>query len=178
MSTYSYSYTTTRTRTEAVVDQFDIFLQYAGITDVKREQLLTAIENRWLEKVGVYLVDSAGKRILEVVVGIDWDAHADFAAISPHISTDLPGWEAGAAPEIRTLGRRFGTKAKELGQRPRHWVRFTAAIRADEQLHRRLCAEAGYQFRGGAPEWRNPPVRRDQMKILDLEEVDLSIAEA
>ena len=178
MTTYSYSYATTRTRTEAVVDQFDIFLQYAGVPEAKRTKVLAAIENRWLERVGVYLVDSDEKRVLEVAVGIDWDMHADFAAISPHISTDLPGWQEGAAPEIRTLGRRFGAKANELGQRPRHWVRFTAAIRADEQKHRRLCGEAGYLYKGSVPAWRNPPVRKNEMKILDLEEGDISIAEA
>jgi hypothetical protein len=162
----TYAYASTRTRTEAVVDQFDIFLQYAGIREASRT------------KVGVYLVDSAGKRVLEIAVKIDWTAHADFAAISPYLSTDLPGWESGAAPEIRTLGRRFGSKAREYEQTPRHWVRFTAAIRRDEQLHRRLCGEAGYKYQGSVPEWRNPPTRRDDMRLLDLEEINISIAEA
>jgi hypothetical protein len=174
----TYSYTSTRTRTEAVVDQFDIFLQYAGIAETRRTKLLNAVEQRWLEKVGVYLVDSDEKRVLEVAVAIDWTAHADYAAISPHIRTDLPGWDSGAAPEIRTLGRRFGSKAQEYGQTPRHWVRFTAAIRGDEQLHRRRCKEAGYQFQSGVPQWRNPPVRQEDRKLLDLEEVSISIAEA
>jgi len=174
----TYAYATTRTRTEAVVDQFDIFLQYAGVNEASRTKVLNAVQQRWLEKVGVYLTDDAGKRVLEVAVGIDWAAHADYAAISPYINTDLPGWESGAAPEIRTLGHRFGKKARESGQTPRHWVRFTAAIRADENRHRQLCDEAGYLFRGGVPAWRNPPARRDEMRILDLEEVNISIHEA
>ncbi|MGH3768069.1 MAG: hypothetical protein ACRDTX_23465 [Pseudonocardiaceae bacterium] len=174
----TYSYTSTRTRAEAVVDQFDIFLQYAGIAEAKRTKVITAVEQRWLEKVGVYLVDSGGKRVLEVAVEIDWTAHTDFAAISPHIRTDLPGWDSGAAPEIRTLGRRFGTKAKEYRQTPQHWVIFTAAIRRDEQLHRKRCGEAGYVFQGHVPEWRNPPDRRQDMRLLDLEEISISIAEA
>lgn len=174
----TYAYAVTRTRTEAVVDQFDIFLQYAGVREASRTKVLKAVEQRWLEKVGVYLLDDGGKRVLEVAVEIDWAAHADFAAISPYLSTDLPGWESGAAPEIRTLGRRFGTKAREYEQTPRHWVLFTAEIRRDEQRHQRLCSEAGYRYQGGVPVWRNPPVRRDDMRVLDLEEINISIAEA
>jgi hypothetical protein len=174
----TYSYTSTRTRTEAVVDQFDMFLQYAGIVAAKRSKVLIAVEKQWLDRVGVYLVDSNNKRILQIAVEIDWPAHADFAAISPHVRTDLPGWESGVAPEIRTLGRRFGRKAQDLGQIPRHWVRFSAEIRRDEQLHRKRCSEAGYSFEGEVPEWRNPPVRREDMRLLDLEEVGLWVAEA
>ncbi|MEU0881455.1 hypothetical protein ABZ345_22815 [Lentzea sp. NPDC005914] len=174
----TYSYTVTRTRTEAVVDQFAIFLQYAGVSDASRTRTLHAVDQRWLERVAVYLVDSAGLRVLEVAVGIDWTAHSDFAAISPQISTDLPGWEQGAAPEIRALGHRFGAKASALGQTPRLWVRFTRAIRDNADLHRTLCDQSGYQYRGRVPEWRNPPVRRDNMQLPDLPEVDVSIWEA
>lgn len=174
----TYAYATTRTRTEAVVDQFDIFLQYAGVDEANRTKALNAVEQRWLEKVGVYLLDDGGKRVLEVAVAIDWAAHADFASINPYLNTDLPGWESGAAPEIRTLGRRFGTKAREYGQSPRHWVIFTAAIRGDEQRHRHLCEVAGYVFGGSVPKWRNPPVRRDDMRVLDLEEINISVAAA
>jgi hypothetical protein len=174
----TYSYTVTRTRTEAVVDQFDMFLQYAGVSEASRTRALNAVDQRWLERVAVYLVDSAGKRVLEVAVGIDWTAHSDFAAISPQISTELPGWEQGAAPEIRTLGHRFGAKAVALGQTPRLWVRFTKTIRDNPDLHRALCDQSGYLYRGGVPQWRNPPVRRDNMQLLDLEEVNVSIWEA
>lgn len=174
----TYSYTQTRTRTEAVVDQFDMFLHYAGVDETSRTKALNAVDQRWLEKVGVYLVDTAGKRVLEVVVGIDWQAHSDFAAVTPHVSTELPGWEHGASPEIRTLGRRFGGKAAALKQTPRHWVLFTKSIRADAALHRKLCEQAGYRYQGGVPEWRNPPVRRDNLRLLDLEEINISIEEA
>ncbi|ANN21166.1 hypothetical protein SD37_39995 [Amycolatopsis orientalis] len=174
----TYAYAATRTRTEAVVDQFDIFLQYAGLPEASREKVLGMVERRWIEKVGVYLLEAGGKRVLEVAVNIDWPSHDDLVAISPIIGTDLPGWESGAAPEIRTLGRRFGTKAREYGQTPRHWVQFTTEIRSDAELHRRRCADGGYQYRSGLPDWRNPPVRRDDMRLLDLEEICISIAEA
>ncbi|MBH0776613.1 hypothetical protein [Nocardia bovistercoris] len=173
----TYAYAATRTRTEAVVDQFDIFLQYAGLPEADRTKVLDVVARRWIEKVGVYLLE-AGKRVLEVAVEIDWPRHDDFAAISPVINTDLPGWESGAAPEIRTLGHRFGGKARESGQTPQHWVLFTTEIRTDAELHRKRCTEAGYLYRGGVPDWRNAPVRRDNMQLLDLEEVNISIAEA
>ena len=174
----TYSYTSTRTRTEAVVDQFDIFLQYAGISEARRTIVLAAVDRRLLDKVGVYLVDADEKRVLEVAVEVDWSAHADFAAISPHIRTDLPGWESGAAPEIRTLGRRFGMKAQASGRTPRHWVVFTASVRNDPNLHRKLCGEMGYKLGGAIAQWRNPPGRAEDRRLLDLDEVSISIAEA
>ncbi|MET8866246.1 hypothetical protein ABZW11_25200 [Nonomuraea sp. NPDC004580] len=174
----TYSYTSTRSRTEAVVDQFDLFLRYTGLRDASRVKVLDAVEKKWLDKVGVYLVDYNQKRILEVSLSINWELHAQFAAISPRVSTDLPGWDSGAAPEIRVLGHRFGKKAREHGQTPHYWVLFVPAIRSDVHLHRRRCDETGVSFSGTLPEWRNPPVRQEDRSVLDLEELGISVTEA
>jgi hypothetical protein len=47
------TFSETRTRTEAVHDQFDMFLQYAGIGSQNRSRILKAVDERWIERVGV-----------------------------------------------------------------------------------------------------------------------------
>ena len=45
MAPTTRTYAAARTRAEAVVDQFDMFLQYAGISDSDRNNILNGIEN-------------------------------------------------------------------------------------------------------------------------------------
>lgn len=173
----TYTHTSARTRAEAVQDQVDMFLQYAGITDEKaREGILKGISEHWLTKVGVYLAANE-KRFLEVEVALDWQAHADYAALTPEIRTDLPGWADGAAPEVRTLGRRFGLKARELGITPGYWVVFTTEIHTDDERYRRACTAVGVHPGGIIPEWRTPPQSRSYT-VEDLAEVSVAISEA
>jgi len=175
--TRTYPYTTTKTRTEAVVDQFDIFLQYAGIGEPARVKLLDGVQERWLEVVAVYLCNEGRKRILEARVEIAWTMHSDYASISPTVNTDLPGWESGAAPEIRVIGHRFGQKARELNIVPNSWVLFTPSIRNNSTRHAELCAKVGVSMGHPVPEWQSKPTDRS-MKIIDLDEVSVSIEEA
>jgi hypothetical protein len=173
----TYTHTSARTRAEAVQDQVDMFLQYAGISDEKaREGILKGISEHWLTKVGVYLVEN-GKRFLEVEVALDWQAHADFTALTPEIRTDLPGWADGAAPEVRTLGRRFGLKARELGITPSYWVVFTNEIHADPERYRQACMAVVGGTGGTIPDWRTPPQSRSYT-VEDLAEVSVAISEA
>lgn len=174
----THTYTDTYTRAEAVVDQFDMFLQYAGVREKRRSELLRAIENRWIDKIGIYLTDQDGKRFLEVSLGVDWPRHEALAAVSPQIRTDLPGWDDGAAPEIRVLGRRFGQKALEYKKTPRTWVMFKSEIRRNKELHKKLCEETGHSYEGSVPEWRDARRYAEEKEVLDLEEVTISLEEA
>src|ERR1700678_2711463 len=91
--TYTYTYT----RTDLLVDQVDIFLRSSGIEDAPRKRVVDAITEKWIEAVGVFVVKD-GQRVLEGSLEIGWKAHSDHADLT--ISTDLPGWEGGAAPEL------------------------------------------------------------------------------
>jgi hypothetical protein len=170
----TFTFTETRTRTEAVVDQFDMFLQFSGIATTARTKLLEAIENQWLSSVGVYLINREGLRILEAEIKVDWDRHIGFAQLFPTVRTDLPGWEDGAAPEIRTIGHRFGQKARQLGIKPNYWVLFTSSVRANPNQHRQLCPKVGVQYANSVPDWAAPPHQRSY-KLLDLEEVNVAL---
>jgi len=168
------TFTGTYTRTQAVVDQVDIFLRYAGIDQADRERILNAINEKWLQAVGVFLLDD-GLRVLEAEIRIDWSAHSDHANLT--ISSDLPGWEEGGAPEVIVFGRRFGEAAKSRHVQPSFWVRFVGRILLNPALHRRLCETVGVVYGGGVPAWKSEPKSRS-MALQDLAEVAVSLREA
>jgi|HubBroStandDraft_4_1064222.scaffolds.fasta_scaffold538083_1 hypothetical protein len=171
------TYTETKTRTEAIVDQFDMFLLYAGIGAAPRKKLLSGVEERWFDAIGVYLVNSAGRRILEAQISISWQLHTDLTVLSPTIRTDLPGWDHGAAPEIQVIGSRFGKKAKEMGRQPQYWVLFTSEIRQDAARYKQLCPRAGVSHGTGVPDWASNPKERSYT-IDELSEVNVALREA
>jgi hypothetical protein len=171
------TYTETRTRTEAIVDQFDMFLLYAGIGTGPRKKLLDGVEKRWFAAIGVYLVNTEGRRILEAEISISWQLHTDLTVLSPTIRTDLPGWDRGAAPEIQVIGSRFGKKAKEMGRQPQYWVLFTSEIRQDAARYKRLCPQAGVSHGTGVPAWASNPNERSYT-IDELSEVNVALREA
>jgi hypothetical protein len=173
----TYTYATTRTRTEAVVDQFDMFLRYAGVKDGPRNRILEAVKEKWITAVGVYLLDASQKRMLEAEVAIRWELYSDLVALEPTIRTDLPGWEKGAAPEITVIGSRFGTKAHELGKQVHFWVRFTNEIHRNPNRHRELCGRTGVQYGSSVPDWASEPQTRSYT-IDALREVNVSLREA
>jgi hypothetical protein len=173
----TFTFTETRTRAEAVVDQFDMFLQYAGIHRSTRTKLVAGIENRWMSAVGVYVLNRAGRRILEAEITVDWDQHVGLARLFPTIRADMPGWEEGAAPEISTIGRRFGQKAQELRTKPRYWVRFNQSVRENPIRHRELCQKLGVEYRSSVPDWAASPQGR-AYTVPDLEEVNAALRES
>ena len=177
MAPTTRTYAAARTRAEAVVDQFDMFLQYAGISDSDRNNILNGIENRWLEAVGVYLINTDGKRVLEAEVSVNWTLHSDYAVLTPVVQADLPGWDSGVAPEIRTIGRRFGQHAQDWGMEPSYWVKFTQAIRNDPAEYQNLCPMVGVSYQSKPPEWASTPESR-HYQIPDLEEVDVAVRES
>jgi hypothetical protein len=169
----TFSYASVRTRTEAVVDQVDMFLQYAGITEPDRRKILKGVEERWLSHIGVFLVRNE-KRFLEAEISVDWDLHSEQVQIKSTVRTDLPGWDGGIAPEVRTVGQRFGRKAQELKSSPSFWVRFTESIRENSTKYQKLCNVVGVGYGLSAPEWEATPDERSY-EILDLSEVNVSL---
>jgi hypothetical protein len=168
--TYTYSYT----RTEAVVDQVDIFLRYAGIHEANRGTLLIGVNNKWLAAIGVYLEEN-GRRVLEAEISINWSLHSDNAELT--IDTDLPGWESGGAPEVIVFGRRFGQEAQRRGSTPGYWGLFTGEIRANPSQHRLLCEKVGLAYGQSPPAWKSEPHSRS-LSLQDLAEVGVALREA
>lgn len=147
-----------------------MFLQYSGISDSAITRISSAVSNRWLEAVGVYLVNGLGKRFMEIEIAVDWRLHSDLAAVTPTITTDLPGWKDGASPEVRTLGHRLGREAMARGISPHYWVRFAPSIRSNPIQYESLCKDVGVSYGSSPPGWATPP-KEKRYSVLDLNEV-------
>jgi hypothetical protein len=106
MSTFTY--TNAYTRAEAVVDQVSVLFTKAGIDAGHTTKVCHGVANRWLEAVGVYLMRD-NYRVYEISARICWAGDSDNAQLE--FSTDLPGWDEKASPEIAVLGRRFAAIA-------------------------------------------------------------------
>ena len=157
-------YTYTYTRTSVLVDQVDSFLQASGIQDGPRKRVVDAVSEKWLEQVGVYVEDH-GERVLEGSLEIDWKAHSDHAELT--ISTDLPGWEDGAAPELIVLAKRLREYADRKSLRLSFWVVFVHAIRNDADIYQIRCKAVGVG--GPPPPWKRTPETR-RIPLQDLPE--------
>lgn len=165
-------FTYTYTRTGVLVDQVDLFLKQSGIADEARAKVVNGVEQKWLEAVAVY-VEDAGLRVLEGELQISWSLHSDHADLT--ISSDLPGWEGGAAPELSVLATRLRAYAASEGTPTRFWVRFVPAILNDEVLHAIRCKEVGVG--GQVSAWKKTP--RDQRVVLqDLTEANVTLRDA
>lgn len=171
----TFTYTETYTRTKALLDQFEIFLSYAGVSRESRLKVLAALKKRQIEAVGVYHVDSEGARIEEIELKVSWERHSDHVRLTPQFSTELPGWEEGAAPEVLVVARRFGQAGE--GKRANFWVLFTKAVRADAQLFKKVCDAVGVQYGVGPPEWRTSPDER-VFVVQDMDEASVVGREA
>jgi hypothetical protein len=130
-----------------------------------------------MSAVGVYVLNRAGLRILEAEIKVDWDQHVGLARLFPTIRADLPGWEEGAAPEISTIGRRFGQKAQELGSKPSYWVLFHRSVRENPVRHRELCQKVGVRYASSVPDWAASPQER-RYTVPDLEEVNAALRQS
>lgn len=149
--------TYTFTRTQALVDQVDLFMKNAGISESGRRPVADAVGKRWITALGVYVKNRNDHRVLEGELEISWTAHSDHPEIT--VSTDLPGWKDGAVPELSVLASRLATYANDKGFRSGFWVRFTPRIRNDATLYRACCAEVGVG--GSPPKWaKTPSVQR------------------
>ena len=168
MSTYTYTHAYTRAR--AVVDQVSVLFLEGGIDKASTDKVCNGVQERWLEAVGLYL-ERDGHRVYEIEARINWSAHSDVAELE--FSTDLPGWEGAGSPEAMVLGTRFAGVAQDEGLTPHYWVRFTSAIWAEPDRHRRLCPKVGVVFGSTVPSWAATPTTRS-LRLQDLSEIGVS----
>lgn len=165
-------YTYTYTRTSVLVDQVDLFLKRAGIDVAPRKRVVDAINEKWLEQVGLY-VEDGGERVLEGALQINWKAHSDHAELT--ISTDLPGWEDGAAPELIILAKRLREYADSKRLTVHFWVVFIEKIRNDPEIYPRRCQTVGVD--GPPPPWKKTPEAR-RIPLQDLPEAHVVLRDA
>lgn len=165
-------YTYTYTRTSVLVDQVDLFLSAAGIADSTRKPVVDAISERWLEQVGVFIEDD-GQRVLEGALQISWSAHSDHADLT--VSTDLPGWRDGAAPELTVLAKKLREAAESEGLLVNFWVLFTKSIRDDPELYDVRRKKLGVD--GPPPPWKKTP-REQRIPLQDLPEAHVVLRDA
>jgi hypothetical protein len=151
-----------------------MFLQYAGISDRDRTKILKGVNEKWFSHIGVYL-ERNGKRFLEAEISVDWDLYSDLVKLTPTVRSDSVGWgEDGAAPEVRTIGKRFGEKAQKLKISPSYWTCFIESIRDDSAKYQKLCKVVGVSYGSSPPEWEETPSERS-LEILGLEEVNVKL---
>lgn len=165
-------YTYTYTRTRVLVDQVDRFLQLAGIEDNPRQRVVDAVSEKWIDQVGVFVIEE-GMRVLEGSLEISWKAHADHAELT--IATDLPGWEAGATPELVILAKRLRAYADSERLPMSLWVLFTDKIRNDPEIYRSRCKALGVD--GPPPQWKRAP-EASRIPLQDLAEAHVVLRDA
>ena len=169
-----YTYTHTYTRAEAVVDQVDVLFSEAGIDEIIRSRVCDAVNQRWLEAVGLFLKRD-GNCVYEIEATISWSTYSDQADLS--FSTDLPGWAGRGAPESTILGKRFAAVAVQEGLAAHFWVRFVESIQNDPTRHEHLCDKVGVCYGSRVPEWKRTPETRS-LPLQDLREIGLSVRSA
>jgi hypothetical protein len=145
-----------RPSAKVVVGHLEDFLRRSGVSKMDRQGILKGVEKRWLSAIGIYLLNSSGKRLLEVRISIDWKAGSDLSVLSPVIYSSVPGWDDVAASGLQMIGVRLKKRASKSGRRTRYWVAFTPDVRADPERHKRLSDQLRVG-RNPPPAWKSTP---------------------
>jgi len=171
VNTYTHTHTYTKPRMDVVVDQYELFLRYAGVEDTRIDKLLESIKSKEIKAMGAYLEEN-GYRIAEVELEIEWDLHDQLIRAEGELfDTDLGGWVDGAAPEIHMYVRRLAKFAKEKSLSIRTWIRVSTTISNEPTRHEAVCKKLGYAFGNAVPAWRNGSNSEIVKKVLDLPEM-------
>jgi hypothetical protein len=164
--------TYTQTRLQALSFHAQRFLELAGIGRSRAAEISGAIEQRWLQAVGVYGADADGARVVEQEFTIDWGQHEVLNATNPVIDVSQPGWEDNLAVEVAAACARFVRTVEALSLRTSLWVIFTDDIARDPELHRKRCGELGLSFTGKVPDWKGQ-YTEVRVNVSGLEEASI-----
>lgn len=113
-----------------------------------------AVEQRWIEAIGVYGVDHTNRRVVEQEFAIDWDDHLRLNATKPTIDVSQPGWENDLAVEVSAACDRFRSTIEMFDLKVSFWIVLVPEIRGNQELRRQRCRELGLSVSGSVPEWR------------------------
>lgn len=163
--------TYTKSRINVIEDHFELFLRCANMNDEEVEKMLCAVGKHELSAVGVYIMENE-YRIAEVRFEIDWNEHLELETICGDLfDTDLPGWKDGVAPEAYVAVSRLVKFAKEQNLKIHSYISVSEFIRKNEDEHRRVCNELGYNG-GSVPDWKSTP-KEQTRKIEGLPEAKI-----
>lgn len=157
-NTYTNPYTYTRTRIGVIDDHFELFLTCAKMSKSDIKKLLTAVDNKELSAVGIYIEDG-GYRVAEVEFEIDWDEHQRMIGVyGTHFNADLPGWDNGVSPEAYIAAQRLVEASKKMGKPVHSWICVSSSVRINPEKYKAVCSKLGYSFGSTVPPWKNAPV--------------------
>ena len=177
MAARTFTYTWTHTRLESIQDQFRYFMAYGGIGERDIDDVVYGVGEKVVQAVGIHGCNSAGFRVIEAELSVDWELSATLSLSIPKISSGLTGWDDTQSPEVKVVGRRFAQAAERLQLTVSYWVRFTQAVVDDPEIHQQWCDHLGLALGLPLPAWKASPEERPET-LLDLPEVQVSIRRA
>jgi len=145
---------------EEVAGHIKEFLRRSGIARERTDKILKGIEKKWFSDLGVCLLNSSGKRVVEVAISIDWKASSVPTALSPVVRSSVGGLNDIAVPGLQAMGARLKKRAKGHEHVMHYWVSFTPVIREDPERYERLCGQVGVKYQSPPPAWKSEPKAR------------------
>ncbi len=178
-NTYSYTNTYTFARADVVLAQFKNALGYAKVlSKEKTELLLDAIREKKISSMGIYAYNSDDKRVMEVVIKVDWDKHQQMVSTFGDIFEEGQAgfnYKKVEAAETKVLVNKMVKSANENGLKLSTWVITSKTITGEERTN--LLKKIG--FDGGKPEpWIAEPTEKLHRRYQTIEEMEISYESA
>lgn len=164
----------TSSRIDVLGINFALFLASANVSDEKIRKLKSAVSNKEIEAVGVYIAED-GYRICEVEYNVDWDKHQEMCKVNGSLfDLNRPGYVNGACPEARQAVEWLVDEAKKLKRPISTWIRVTNKVRQDPSKHKEVCDRLGYCFGRSVPNWKNG-YEEQSWNVMHLEETNVIV---
>lgn len=167
----------TASRLDVLGINFSVFLSRAGMDDIAISRMRTAVSNREIEAVGIYL-ESGGYKIAEVEYNIDWEKHEERCTASGTIfNLNEKGYVNGVCPEIRFTVDTLVDKAKKQMLPIKSWIRVTSQVRENPAKHKDVCDRLGFCYGKYAPGWNNG-YNENTWNVMNLEETNVVLRQS
>lgn len=120
-------------------------LRRAGLDEDVVDRLAIAVRNRWVNEIGVFVVDQPGRRVAELSLRYD---SLDDTKLTVHdrsvLEEQIPN-ETLEPPfnEMSALADKFTELARRNNMQISYWIRFAKVVQQDESLRERLSGELG-----------------------------------
>lgn len=160
------------TRIDVLGINFSIFLATAKMDDSSINRMKTAVYNKEVEAVGIFL-EEGGYKIAEVEYNIDWNKHEEMCTASGSMfDINEKGYVNGVCPEVRFTVSALVDEAEQRGLPIRSWIRVTRQVRENPLKHKEVCDKLGYCYGKSAPGWKNG-YNENTWNVYKLEETNV-----